>query len=84
MPDVGRTAPYEKHDQSLQFKKSSWTKESSRKWLQDNDYFTDGYDEGETIHRWRQYNPESDRFKYRMRNVDEDGVKAVFGIPKGA
>jgi hypothetical protein len=83
MPDVGRTAPNEKHDQSLQFDKDFWTVESAKQYLRKNDYYDDGIDVGKTVIRARQYNPESDRFKYRMRNLDEEGVKAVFGIPKG-
>jgi hypothetical protein len=88
MPDVGRKAEGE-HTQSVLFAKAAgWTKASSRRWCKDHDYYTDGYDEtGESI-RWRQYDPDSEKFRYRSKVVEENNgkpsVTLVLGFPAAA
>jgi len=81
MPDVNREPPNENHDQSLVFRKDKWSKNESRQWLEGEGYFTDGYDETENQHRWRQYDTNSDKFEYRMSERGE-GIKAVYAIKK--
>ena len=87
MPDVGRRATGD-HTQSVIFvKKAGWTESSSRKWCKDHDHFTDGLDENETQYRWRQYDPEPDKFRYRNKVIEErDGepsIILVLGYEKG-
>lgn len=81
MPDVDRKAPDEAHDQSMIFSKDDWTKAEARDWLKDHDYYTDGYDETNRSHRFRQYNPEPDKFKYRNDDRGQ-GITAVYAVPK--
>uniref|UniRef100_A0A6H1ZF37 Putative peptidase n=1 Tax=viral metagenome TaxID=1070528 RepID=A0A6H1ZF37_9ZZZZ len=87
MPDVGRRATGN-HTQSVIFvKKAGWTEASSRKWCKEHDHFTDGLDENETQYRWRQYDPEPDKFRYRNKVIEErDGepsIILVLGYEKG-
>jgi len=81
MPDVGREPPDKNHDQSLVFQKEKWAKSEAKEWLENEGYYTDGYDETDNQHRWRQYNTDSDKFKYRMSERG-DGVKAVYAVKK--
>jgi HK97 family phage prohead protease len=87
MPNVGRRATG-KHTQSvIFFKKADWTESSSRKWCKEHDYYVDGLDENETQLRWRQYDPEPDKFRYRNQVIEEkDGepsIMLVLGYEKG-
>lgn len=86
MPEVKRQAPAgEQHVQSVIFVKEGhdWTEESCRTWLKDHDYYTDGLDEADTEYRWRQYDPQVFRFKYRRIQLSEDdGIDAILGVPK--
>lgn len=82
MPNVNRTAPDKQHVQSLVFSKEyNWTRDKARKWALDNKYFTDGYDETENSHRFRQYDPQAKRFTYRYKKFGE-GITANIGFPK--
>lgn len=81
MPDVNRKPPDNNHDQSMLFDKEKWTRQESKDWLKDHDYYTDGYDEGETRHRWRQYNTDRSKFKYRNSGRG-NGITAIYGIKK--
>jgi ATP-dependent protease ClpP protease subunit len=66
----------------MRFEKAKWSKDASRKWVKDHDGFTDGYEETENEHRWRQYDPDSEHFHYRR--FDEtlpDGVYFINGFP---
>jgi ATP-dependent Clp protease protease subunit len=74
-------------------KAAGWTKAKSSKWLQDHStegekYFTDGYDETTTSHRWRQYDPQSNKFRYRNEVIEEEdgkpSITLVLGFPKGS
>ena len=81
MPNVGRKAEGA-HTQSVLFEKSEgWTKTKSRDWLEEHNYYTDGYDETDEHHRWRQYDPEEDKFNYRNTGIG-DGITLVRGYPK--
>lgn len=84
MPDVGRNAPNETHVQSVCFYKSAgWTEAKSRAWCKDHDYYVDGMDETDELYRWRQYDPEDDKFRYRNRVIQADSIFLVLGFPKG-
>jgi hypothetical protein len=70
-------------------KADGWTKAQSRKWVEDHDGFTDGYEEtipgktDEGQHRWRQYDPESAKFDYFTFTDDlPKGVSFINGRPK--
>jgi HK97 family phage prohead protease len=79
MPTVGRHASKDGHTQSVIFyKEANWTKESSRKWCKNHDYYTDGFDENDTQFRWRQYDPQDDKFDYRNRVIEKkDGKPSI-------
>lgn len=88
MPTVGRKADG-KHTQSVVFEKEAgWTAASSKTWVKDNDYYSDGLDESENQLRWRQYDPEADKFRYRTQVIKEkDGKVSIFlvlGFPKSS
>jgi signal peptide peptidase SppA len=56
-------------------------KKKSKTWLEDHEYYTDGYHGTKDKHRWRQYDPQQEKFNYR--NDDRgDGITAVVGVPK--
>jgi len=82
MPTVGRKAPNKTHTQSVVFwKDAGWTETTSRKWCEDHDYYTDGLDENDSQYRWRQYDPEEDRFRYRNQEIEPDSITLVLGFP---
>ena len=88
MPVVGRQPPDKNHVQSVVFSKEFWTEGTSKEWLQahkdsttGNPYFTDGLDENETQLRWRQYDPNNDKFRYLSLVVEEeDGETSIMFI----
>lgn len=83
MPDVGRKAPNKNHTQSVVFEKEAgWTKESSRKWCKDHEYYTDGLDVTETQFRFRQYDPDDSKFNYRTLVIKEKSIYLIRGILK--
>lgn len=86
MPTVGRKAPNKQHTQSVHFAKEFWTKQKSKDWCKDNSYYTDGYDERETEHAWRQYDPEGEKFRYRTKVIKEENdkpsISLIIGFPK--
>lgn len=84
MPKVDRTYPKpgQYHYQTIIFPKDKWSKEESEQWLKDHESYTDGYHETDDYHRWRQFDPEDDRFNYFYKTIAEDGVKANVGVPK--
>ena len=85
MPKVGRVASG-KHTQSVLFRKRFWSKEESRKWLKKKEYKTDGYDQSSDFHRWRQFDPDDGKFRYRNDVIQENeglsSIVLVLGIPK--
>ncbi len=81
MPDVDREAPNRNHTQSVLFRKDEWTRAESREWLVEHDHFTDGYEETENLHRWRQYQPDAGRFRYRNEQIG-DGITLVLAFRK--
>jgi hypothetical protein len=84
MPSVDRKAPDKKHVQSVIFKKSAdWTKKTSKKWLEEHDYYTDGLDDTENSFRYRQYDPDDSKFIYRQKEIEKDSISLVYAIPKG-
>ncbi len=87
MPNVGRSAPNKSHTQSVLFSKDTgWSKAGSKKWVKDHDNFTDGYEETDSLHRWRQYDPNGEKFRYRNKVVEKRDEKTsitlVLGFPK--
>jgi hypothetical protein len=64
--------------------KSDWTKAECKTWLKAHDFYTDGLDETEKTYRWRQVDPESDKFIYRTEETSSDGkpIKFVYAAPK--
>lgn len=81
MPNVPATGPEPGKSgiQSFLFAKDQWTKDTAAKWLQEHEYRTNGYDEGETVHRFRQFNPDKcdpDTYQNLTENFP-DGVTAV-------
>jgi ATP-dependent Clp protease protease subunit len=83
MPKVGREAPDEEHTQSVVFEKSAdWTEASSKKWCEEHDYYTDGMDETKTQFRYRQYDPDYEKFIYRNQEIETDSISLVLGIPR--
>lgn len=83
MPKVGRQAPDEEHTQSVVFEKSAgWTEASSKEWCEKHDYYTDGFDESASQFRFRQYDPDYDKYIYRNQEIEKDSISLVLGIPK--
>jgi len=83
MPAVGRSAPDATHTQSVVFKKDDWTETRARSWLKSNDMFTDGLDETENTYRFRQYDPNDNKYRYRVVTKDlPAGVSFVIGFVK--
>ena len=86
-PEVGRN-PTGKHTQSILFVKDKWTKSKSKSWLASHKNFTDGYDEGDDYYRWRQYDPDSKKFRYANEIIegtkDSPSIILVLGFPKGS
>lgn len=90
MPTVNRKGKGS-HTQSVLFAVEFWTKATSRKWLVDHDLFTDGFDapgEGGKFLRWRQVDPEPNKFRYRnqviQRKRGKPSIVMVQGFPKGS
>ena len=81
MPNVGRKAKNEEHVQSVLFDKDKWTKDGARDWLKEHKYYSDGLDETESLYRFRQYDPDADKFRYRNKAVGK-GITFVMGYPK--
>jgi len=83
MPEVGRKAPEETHTQSVCFyKDADWTEASSKKWCEEHDYYTDGLDETDSLYRWRQYDPDDSKFRYRNQEIEKDSIFLVIGYLK--
>jgi HK97 family phage prohead protease len=82
MPNVGRKAPDKEHTQSVCFYKEKWTKESSNKWCKDHDYYVDGLDETDNLYRYRQYDPDDSKFRYRNQEIEKDSIFLVIGYLK--
>ncbi len=81
MPNVDRPAPSENHTQSVLFyKNAGWTKASSKKWVKDHDYFTDGLDETDNMFRWRQYDPDDTKFRYVTKVIEEKDKKSSIAL----
>ena len=83
MPDVGRKGEGT-HIQSVIMPKSDWTKAECKAWLKEHHYYVDGLDETEQTYRWRQVDPEQERFIYRTESTKADGkpIKYVYAAPK--
>jgi hypothetical protein len=90
MPVVNREAPDKDHVQSVVFSKEFWTEETSREWLEahkdsttGNPYFTDGLDQNENQLRWRQFDPNADKFNYVSLVIEKDGDKTSIMFIRG-
>lgn len=83
MPRVERKAPNKVHVQSVMFRKAdNWTKKRAVNWLEKNGRFTDGHHETETMHRFRQYDSQSEKFQYwTVPLKNEKGVLQIMGKP---
>jgi HK97 family phage prohead protease len=68
-------------------KEAGWTEANSREWCEEHDYYLDGLDETESSYRWRQYDPDEEKFDYRTQVIERKNGKAsislVLGILKG-
>lgn len=83
MPEVGRKAPEATHTQSVCFyKDAGWTESSSKDWCAEHDYYTDGMDETDSLFRWRQYDPDDGKFRYRNQEIEKDSIFLVVGYLK--
>jgi HK97 family phage prohead protease len=84
MPNVGRSAPDATHTQSVCFYKEKWTKTTSKQWCKDHDYYVDGLDETDLLFRYRQYDPNENKFRYRNQVIEKDSIFLVIGYSKGS
>ena len=96
MPAVNRKAPEKaNHTQSVIFSKAAgYTKATASSWLkshkrdENQKYYLDGYDETEGSHRFRQFDPDDKKFRYRNHVISKKSGKAaitlVLGFPKGS
>lgn len=82
MPTVGRKGKGN-HTQSVLFLKSEWTRSSASTWLRDHDFKTDGFEETQERFRFRQVDPEGNKFRYRNKDIG-NGITLVLGFPKGS
>jgi hypothetical protein len=81
MPNVGRKPPNKNHVQSVLFyRDAGWTEALSRKWLKSHDYYTDGLDETDKLLRWRQYDPDDNKFRYRQNTIEEKNGKPSIAL----
>jgi hypothetical protein len=80
VPNVGRKAPDKSHTQSVLFDQKSWTKTTAKSWLKEHGYQVGGLDETEGKLRFRQYDPESSKFRYRNKSAGK-GITLVLGFP---
>ena len=90
MPTVNRQPPDKNHTQSVVFNKEFWTEGTSKEWLKahkdsttGNPYFTDGLDQNETQLRWRQFDPNSEKFNYVSLVIEEEGDKTSIMFIRG-
>ena len=90
MPDVNRQPPDKDHTQSVVFSKEFWTEDTSREWLKahkdsttGNSYFTDGLDQSETQLRWRQFDPNNNKFNYVSLVIEKEGEKTSIMFIRG-
>ena len=76
------------HVQSVLFNKQvGWTKKKAVAWLKRHDHYTDGLDETTNYLRYRQVEPEEDKFRYRNEVIErkkgENSIILVNAYPKG-
>lgn len=83
MPTVGRSGPNSPHVQTLVFSSSIWTEPRARAWCKAHGYISRGYHRATGAHRYRQYDPQPDKFAYRLkpRKGGPEGLKLNWGIP---
>ncbi len=79
MPDVGRKAPKATHTQSVIFDKEQWTRAKARAWCEEHDYYSDGSESTETSFRFRQFDPNEEMFRYRIKDLG-GGVSLMIGF----
>lgn len=88
MPAVGRKASGNHTQSVVFFKAAGWTEANSRAWCKSHGYRTDGHDENETQHRWRQYDMDPNQFRYRNEVIAKKGsqnsIMLVLGYPAGS
>jgi len=81
MPKVNRKTPDRNHTQSVLFQRDQWTVARAKRWLRDHDHFTDGLDTTKNLYRFRQYNPDAEKFRYRNRAIG-DGITLVLAFKR--
>lgn len=81
MPDVNRPPPDRQHVSSVIFDADKYSKAESRRWLEKHDYHTDGYEKRGSEHWWKQRNNNTEKFRYRRKNID-DGIDLLIAYPK--
>jgi hypothetical protein len=82
MPNVGRKGSGN-HTQSVLFRKDQWTRARAVSWLKEHDYKADGFEQTESLFRFRQVDPEPSKFRYRNNPIG-DGITLVLAFPKGS
>jgi len=82
MPSA-KTAPNSSHTQSVRFSKKKWTVEKARAWLKGNGFVVSAVDETENQLRFRQFEPDDSRFRYRNKSLG-DGITLIVAFPKGS
>ena len=84
MPNVNRTykGDTKSYVQSVRFKKDNWTKSEAEKWLSDNDFYSDGFDDQENEYRFRQYDPEASKWHYLTKESGKTGLYFIIGFRK--
>jgi HK97 family phage prohead protease len=83
MPEVGRKAEKDHTQSVILYKDTGWTEKSSRKWCKDHDYYTDGMDETDLSWRFRQYDPQPDKFDYRTKIIEKKDEQASIELVLG-
>lgn len=83
MPNVhrkyqGNTTTYV---QSVRFKKENFTKDEAHKWCKDHGYYVDGLDETDNEYWFRQYDPDNEKWKYLVKDIDT-GLYFILGVKK--
>ena len=80
---VKRTPPYEKNHiiQSIVFDRTDWTIPKAKKWLKDNNHYSDSMDNNKKQIRFRQYNPEQLKNRYYIsKKIDDEGITFIISV----
>lgn len=81
MPALGKAPPKKQHTQSVVFSQSIYTLAEAKAWCRDHGYSTSGLDTTAETFRFRQYDPDSGKFRYRNKKISS-GITLVLAFPK--